>query len=297
MSVRIGVSPILWYNDDDPSLGTDIPLSDCLDQVVAAGYTGIELGHLFPNDPGALRALLQRHGLGLVSGWYGSRLLERDVDAEVAAMRPHVALLKSAGCELIVWCDVSGAVHRTDNGLRGRPTVGDWSGFTRALDHIGNVLADEGMRLGYHHHMGTLIQTRADIDRLLHDTSDAVGLTLDTGHFVYAQGDGTELLDATKAYASRIGHVHLKDVRAPVLNAALQEDRPFLKAVADGVFTVPGDGSIGFDAPLQALRDGGYDGWFVVEAEQDPSRADPHAFATLGYRNTHALTQQAGFEA
>jgi inosose dehydratase len=293
MSVRIGINPLTWSNDDLPALGADIPLRTCLAQAAAAGYAGVELGRKFPRTAAALRPLLDEHGLALVSGWYSLRLLERPVEAELEAMRPHLELLQALGCDVMVCAEVTGCVHGDMNArLSSRPrlTRAELTRFARDLSALAARMRERGMRLAYHHHMGTVIETRDEIDALMDAASPEVELLLDTGHLTFAGGDAA---GAARQYAARIAHLHCKDIRAEVLARCRNADTSFLEAVLQGVFTVPGDGCIDFAAVLAPLRAAGYAGWIVVEAEQDPAVADPVTCATLGYRTLSALLDAA----
>ena len=289
MPVRIGVNPIGWTNDDLETLGDDISLETCLEETRRAGYAGIELGRKFPRRPAELRAVLQQHGLDLVSGWYGSHLLRRSVKEEIAAMQAHAGLLTALASTAMVFAEETGSVHgRLGVPLSTRPRLaeGDWPKFGEALTEVAEHLAGRGMRLAYHHHMGTVVETEAEIDRLMGATGPAVGLLLDTGHLTYAGGD---VLAVARRHAGRIVHVHCKDVRPAVLAEARRRDRSFLDAVVDGVFTVPGDGCVDYRALLGILRDAGYAGWLVVEAEQDPAKAHPLTYARMGFAHLSRL--------
>jgi inosose dehydratase len=283
VAVRLGVNPIGWTNDDLETLGDDTSLEQCLDEARRAGYAGIELGRKFPRRPAELRAVLQSHGLDLVSGWYGAHLLRRTAKEEVAAMQEHAGLLAALGCTVMVFAEETGCVHgRLGIPLSTRPHLAadDWPRFAAALTDVAEHLAGRGIRLAYHHHMGTVVETEAEVDRLMEMTGPAVGLLLDTGHLTYAGGD---VLALTRRHAGRIVHVHCKDVRPAVLVEARRRDRGFLDAVVEGVFTVPGDGSIDYPAFLAVLRDAAYAGWLVVEAEQDPVKAHPFTYARMGF--------------
>jgi inosose dehydratase len=289
VAVRIGVNPIGWTNDDLETLGDDISLETCLEETRRAGYAGIELGRKFPRRPAELRAVLQQHGLDLVSGWYGAHLLRRSVTEEVAAMRAHAGLLTALGSKAMVFAEETGAVHgRVGVPLSSRPRLADddWASFGQALTEVADHVAGRGMRLAYHHHMGTVVETEAEIDRLMHTTGPAVGLLLDTGHLTYAGGD---VLGVAKRYADRIVHVHCKDVRRAALVEARRRDQSFLDAVVDGVFTVPGDGCVDYRALLEILRGAAYSGWLVVEAEQDPAKAHPLTYARMGFAHLSRL--------
>ena len=293
MTIRLAINPLTWTNDDMPELGAETPLETCLAEARLAGFEGVELGNKFPRDAATLRPILARHGLALASGWYGSRLLERDVDAEMAAAEPHVALLLAMGCTAMVFAEVSRAVHgERTTALSRRPVLSEaeWSVLAPRMSEMARRLAARGLRIAYHHHMGTVIETEAEIDRLMASTDAEVGLLLDTGHLTFAGGDPVA---AGRRHGARIAHVHCKDVRAPVMAGAKRRDLPFLAAVLEGVFTVPGDGAVDFAAVFGVLASSGYDGWLVVEAEQDPARAHPLTYARMGHDHVAGLARTA----
>lgn len=292
MTVRLGTNPIGWSNDDLRELGSATPLETCLAEARQAGFTGIELGHKFPRDAAVLGPVLQRHGLALVSGWYSANLLQRDAAAELIAMRPHLTLLQSLGCTVLILAETSNAIHGDRFApLSDRPVLPDagWASFAGRLTALAGAAAGEGLAVAYHHHMGTIVQTEAEIDRLMETTGPPVKLLLDTGHAVFAGADPVAL---ARRHRGRIAHVHCKDVRGPVFDTARRVDMSFLDAVVAGVFTVPGDGLVDFRAVLGELP--GYSGWLVVEAEQDPAKAHPLTYAKLGFNNLARLAQQAG---
>jgi inosose dehydratase len=285
MRVRLGINPLTWTNDDMPELGAETPLDTCLYEGRLAGFEGFELGNKFPRNAAALKPILDRHGLALVSGWYGSRLLERDVDAEMAAAEPHIALLSALGCTAMVHAEVSRAIHgERATPLSNRPVLNDadWALLTPRMNEFGRRLQARGLHLAYHHHMGTVIESEADVDRLMDSTGPAVGLLLDTGHLTFAGGDPAR---AAKRHAPRVVHVHCKDIRASAMARAKSRDLPFLAAVLEGVFTVPGDGCVDYPAVLKPVAEAGYRGWLVVEAEQDPQKAHPLTYARMGHDN------------
>jgi len=290
VTIRIGANPIIWSNDDLRELGADTSLETCLSQAKRIGFEGMELGHKFPRDARALVEVLGRHGMACVSGWYSAGLLRRNAAEEMIVLRPHFDLLKHAGSNVLVFAETTDAVHgdlQKPMSKRPRITSADWLQFGKRLSELARMTSDEGVRLVYHHHMGTVVQSAEDIDELMSNTGPEVFLLLDTGHATYAGADPVKL---ARDYASRIGHFHAKDVRSRVLAAANAADASFLRSVVDGVFTVPGDGAVDFAAVFRALR--GYHGWVVLEAEQDPKRADPVTYASLGYRNLVQLVKE-----
>jgi inosose dehydratase len=283
MKNRIGINPLTWTNDDMPELGAETPLETCLSEARQAGYEGVELGNKFPRTVETLGPILEAHDLALVSGWYSGGLLERSVADEMEAIKDHLSLLSGLGCDVMVFAEVTGCVH----GMRATPLSArrvldssEWIGFGERLTEVAKRIADRGVAMAYHHHMGTVVQSEAEIDRLMEVTGDSVGLLLDTGHLAYAGGDP---LGAARRHATRINHVHCKDIRADILERVRATDTSFLDAVLEGVFTVPGDGSIDFPGVLSILRENGYDGWLVVEAEQDPAIAHPLTYSRMGY--------------
>ena len=291
MGVELGINPISWTNDDLPGLGDDISLDTCLKEARAAGFTGVELGRKFPRDAAALRLVLERHDLRLASGWYSLRLLERDAAAEWQAMQPHFKLLAELGCRVMVVAEVSGCVHGDRRArLSTRPQVAPerWPELGARMSDLAERMQQHGLRMAYHHHMGTVVQTGQEIDRLMEHTRDAVGLLLDTGHLRFA---GDDPVRYARTYRSRITHVHCKDVRPAVLSRVLNRDASFLDGVIEGVFTVPGDGCIDYRAVLAPLAEHGYSGWWVVEAEQDPAIAEPARYAALGHRHLRELSR------
>jgi len=294
MPVRLGISPIGWSNDDLPELGGDTPLDTCLAEARQAGYEGIELGHKFPRDPEVLRPILERFGLALISGWYSGRLLERSVSEEIAAIEPHRALLAAMGCSVLVYAETSGSIagdrHRP---LSRRPRLDDtrWRDFGTRLTELAGHLSGLGIGLVYHHHMGTVIECETEIDRLMAVTGDEVGLLVDTGHAVFAGADPAALV---RRYRDRARHVHCKDVRRQVLARVRAADASFLDAVLAGVFTVPGDGGVDFVGVLAELAAANYEGWLVVEAEQDPVKAPPLEYARLGFARLSVGVARAG---
>ncbi len=296
MPVRLAINPITWSNDDHPSLGAEIPLETCLSETRQAGFAGTEFGFKFPRSTPELTALLRKHELQLVSAWYDGRILEKEVEVEYEAILPHLTMLKDQGCKLVVYADTSRGRH---GGIfqpaSQRPKLADdeWAAYGRKITKLAEKFADFGVRMAFHHHMGTFVETDDEIDRLMAGTGDAVGLLFDTGHCVYAHGDPQALLER---HIGRINHVHCKDIRRAVLEKAWAGDWSFMDAVLAGVFTVPGDGSVDYPPLLRRLQKAGYEGWLVVEAEQDPAKAHPLTYATMGYRNLLGLARDAGMQ-
>ena len=294
--LQLAISPLTWTNDDMPELGGDIPLETCLAEMAEAGFTGTELGAKYPREASVLLPLLRAHGLRLASGWCSGHLVVNDVDSEWKAIAPHVALLKAAGVRAMVYGEVSNTVHgqiATPLSARVKLSDADFGRYAERLTQLADrLLAEEGLRLAFHHHVGTIIETPHDIERLIDRTGPSVGLTFDTGHASFGGADPVALL---RRCASRVAHVHLKDVRPPVVSATRERDRSFLSAVLDGAFTVPGDGVIDFSAVLGCLHQAGYEGWVVVEAEQDPAKAHPLTYARKAHQHIAGRLSSLGF--
>ena len=291
MKVKLGINPLTWTNDDLPSLGAETTLETCLREARAAGFTGVELGNKFPRVANELRPILQAHDLSLVSGWYSGRLLERDVDAEWDAMSGHFELLRALDCEVMVFAEVSRCTHgnqRTPVSQRPHLARREWPAFCARLTALAERMQSEGLRLAYHHHVGTVVQSPQDVDRMMESTGDAVGLLLDTGHLTYG-GAASSPSAVAERYSRRIVHVHCKDVRGYILERVRNRDTSFLDAVLDGVFTVPGDGLVDYRHVLAPLAAAHYSGWLVVEAEQDPVVAPSFDYACKGFRHLNTV--------
>jgi inosose dehydratase len=283
MTINLGVAPIAWSNDDLPELGGDTPLETCLKESRAAGFSGTETGGKFPMDAATLGPLLDAHGLKLVSGWFSGRLLEGSVAREKERMERQLATFKALGAPVMVYAETTGSVQtarQTPVSRRPRLAADAFKDYGARLTALAEYMAERGVAMTYHHHMGTVVETDAEIDLLMTHTGAAVGLLVDTGHIAYAGGD---CLAVTRRHATRINHVHCKDVRPAVLAQMRAEDSSFLDAVVAGVFTAPGDGGVDFAAFARLLADIGYSGWSVVEVEQDPVKAPPFKYAKMGH--------------
>lgn len=293
--VRFGVAPIAWSNSDLPELGGDTPLEVCLQESREAGFTGTETGVKFPLDPAELGPLLDRFGLKLVSGWFSGELLNRSVAEEKARIEVQLATFAVLGAPVIVYAETTGSVQadRT-RPLSGRPRIADddFRDYGVKLTELAEWLADRGVPMAYHHHMGTAVETEREVDLLMNHTGAAVGLLLDTGHLAFAGGD---VEGTTRRHGGRINHVHCKDLRPDVLQRVRERDMSFLDGVIEGVFTVPGDGMLDYGRFAQVLAEIGYEGWVVVEAEQDPAKAPPKEYAIKGYRTLKDAFTRAGY--
>ena len=288
-AVKIGINPISWSNDDLPSLGGETPLEVALTEGKSIGYRGFELGHKFPRESAALRSVLSKHGLELVSGWYSGQLAKRSVEEEIAAVGAHLGLLADNGARVMVYGEVADSIQGAAQPLYKRPRFfrpHEWQSYADRLTAFARYTLARGVRVAYHHHMGAYVEAPDDVDQLLALTGDEVGLLFDSGHITFAGGDAAAVL---ARHVKRVCHVHCKDVRAGVIKLARNGNWSFLQAVINGAFTVPGDGAIAFRPLLRLLYDNGYQGWLVVEAEQDPVVAPSYRYAELGYRHLRDL--------
>ena len=296
MSIKLGISPIAWSNDDMPELGGDTTLEQCLSETSKAGFVGIESGGKFPKNSSELLPKLEKENLTLCSGWYGASLLNNTPKEEFDLMKNKLNLFKDCKAPCMVFAEVTNSVQgdpKTPLSKRPKLSNDDWSKLTSRMSEISKMMRDENMPLAYHHHMGTVIETEDETRRLIDSTDDNVKLLIDTGHMLFAQGNSIKLVHD---FSERLIHVHCKDIRKKVLNKSLQNDSTFRQAFLDGAFTVPGDGCIDYVPFLKALKEKNYKGWLVVEAEQDPAKANPFEFAKIGYRYLSNAAKDCGFD-
>ncbi len=298
--VRYGTNPIAWSNDDDHSLGGDISLETCLSEAGKIGFEGIEKGHKFPAEPDELKAVLAPHGLQFISGWYSMKILSRPVKDEKQAMQPHLDLLKAMGCKVCVVCETTGAVHGIDKDhvpVNDRPMLAadKWEKFGADMEEMAAFCSGQGIALAYHHHMGSVVENEDEIDRFMEVTGPETKLLLDTGHALFGRADPERV---AKKHMSRVVHIHAKDVRPDIMEQVRNEDLSFLEGVRRGVFTVPGDpeGSVDFMPVFRIAAEHGYDGWLVIEAEQDPVVRNPFKYQSMGLKALKKLAEEAGLD-
>ena len=283
--VRLGIAPIGWTNDDMPDLGAENTFEQCVSEMALAGFTGSEVGNKYPKDTAVLKKALDLRGMQICNQWFSSFLLTKSFEEVEKDARAQLAYLRAMGAKIIGFSEQSYSVQgKLDTPIFGHKYVmndAEWARLLDGLNRLGKIALEEyGISLTYHHHMGTVIQTEEETDRFLAGTDPRyVNLLYDTGHFAFA---GFDPLAMVKKYVGRIKHVHLKDVRPEVLERVHKEDMSFLNAVRAGAFTVPGDGCIDFEPIFKVLEDAGYEGWMLVEAEQDPAIANPFEYALKG---------------
>ena len=284
--VNLGIAPIGWCNDDMPELGAENTFQQIVSEMALAGFTGCEIGNKYPTDPAELKKALDLRGMRIASRWYSSFILTRPIEEEEKDFIATLEFLAAVGANRVNVSEQSYSIQgQVDTpvltgGHKHVMNDEEWDLFTKGLDHLGKIAKDRGFKLCFHHHMGTVVQTSEETDRMMANTDpELVFLCYDTGHFTFA---GEDPLTMLKKYADRIGHVHLKDMRLPVVEKVRAENWSFLKAVREGAFTVPGDGDVDFDPIFKVLSESGYEGWLLVEAEQDPAKANPLEYAIKG---------------
>lgn len=293
---RLGIAPIAWWNDDLEELSDDVSLEECLRQASVAGFSGMETGRRFPMDVAVLSPILNRYGISVCGGWFSGLLLDGDIEAEKERIAGQLAFFKASGAPCIVYGETARSVQgdrSTPLAQKARLSEAEIATYGRKLTDFAEWCEAEGMTLAYHHHMAAVIETEDELDRLMKHTGPALTLLYDSGHMAFAGGDVLRVIDNHHA---RISHVHTKDVRWSVINGLDRSRESFLDAVVKGAFTVPGDGDLAFDPIVRALAGHGYEGWFVVEAEQDPRTKPPLEMARIGQQALMQTVTAAGYE-
>ncbi|NVK36139.1 MAG: myo-inosose-2 dehydratase [Rhodobacteraceae bacterium] len=295
--ILFGTNPIAWANDDDQTLGAHIPTEKILSDASAIGFDGIENGHRWPDEPEALKQLLGGHGLKFISGWYSLNLLVQSVEDEKKAIQPHLDKLKHNGCKVCIACENSNTIQGSDTDLSQSPvlSVDEMKAFGAKVEELAVFTASQGIDLVYHHHMGTVVETADEIDAFMAATGPATKLLFDAGHCYF----GTKGADPTPIlakYVDRVGHFHAKNVRPAVMRDVREKGMSFMDGVRAGVFTVPGDeeGGVDFHPLLKLLKDAGYEGWIVIEAEQDPEVREPFKYQSLGLKTLKSIASEVG---
>ena len=282
--VRLGICPIGWSNDDMWDLGDENTFQQCISEMKLAGFDGCEVGHKYPEDKTVLKHMLDARNLTIASKWFSSFLVDKTYEEVEAEFIKELDYLSYVGATAINVSEQSGSIQ----GQLDTPVLDDkkrvltdeeWDRFTTGLNKLGKIAADRGFKLCFHHHMATVVQTFEETKRLMDNTDPRyVYLCFDTGHFTFSKEDAVK---AAKEFGPRIGHVHLKDIRPDMMEKAYAEGFKFRKAVLEGCFTIPGDGCVDYPGVFKALHDAHYEGWFIVEAEQDPAKANPLEYAKM----------------
>ena len=280
--VKLGIAPIAWTNDDMPDLGKENTFEQCVSEMALAGFTGSEVGNKYPKDPEVLKKALELRGVEICNQWFSSFLITKPFEEVEKEFRAQLTFLKAMGAKVIGASEQSHSVQ----GQMDTPIFGhkyemndeEWDTFCTGMNKLGKIAKEEyGIALTFHHHMGTVVQSLAEVDRMMENTDpEYVSPLFDTGHFTYCAEDPLEVV---KKYVHRIKHVHLKDIRPGVVEQVKKENMSFLAGVRAGAFTIPGDGCINYDPIFKVLEGAGYEGYMVVEAEQDPAKANPLEYA------------------
>jgi inosose dehydratase len=280
---RFGISPINWVNEDIPDLGDHYTFEELLDDFSSLGFTGTEMCRKFPKDPKVLKQRLEEKGIQLGSQWKGVIFADPERrKEELESYRKHVEFLNEMGCKHVVTCEIGGSPHADPRKSEDqtevlRLTDEQWRHMTEGLEQAGRICKEYNMKLIYHYHASTVVESGEEIDRLMETTDpELVHLLYDTGHAYYG---GSDPLSVLCKHYDRIAYIHLKDIRKDVLARVKRESIPFIESVTEGVFTVPGDGCIDFKSIFQELKERKYEGWMILEAEQDPDKANPYLYA------------------
>ncbi len=279
--VFLGIAPIAWTNDDMPDLGGENTFEQCLSEAALAGFEGTEVGNKYPKDPEVLNEYLKVRNLRIASAWFSSFVLTKPIEEVSADFIKHRDFLHAVGAKVVVVSEQSHSIQGQicTPVFKEKYVLNDseWETLARGLEKLGELANEKGMKLVFHHHMGTVVQTSAEVKKLMAITDpEKVFLLFDTGHLAYSKEDPNEILTE---FFPRIKHVHLKDIRTDVIKKVFDEDLSFLQGVRLGTFTVPGDGDIDFKPILKYLAENAYEGWLLVEAEQDPASANPFVYA------------------
>lgn len=280
--VKLAIAPIGWTNDDMPELGSENTFQQTVSEMALAGFTGSEVGSKYPRDPAVLKPMLEIRGIQICNAWFSTFFANGDKARTIDEFINHMNFLHAMGAKVIGCSEQSKSIQGTTLAVfddKPHFTDEEWRLTAEGYNELAEIAAEKGMQVALHHHMGTGIQTRAEIDRFLAETNDNVFLLYDTGHAYYSEGSQQEMLAILERYLPRINHVHLKDVRDEVVAQIRNEKKSFLDGVRAGTFTVPGDGVIDFRPVFALLDERGYTGWMVVEAEQDPALANPFEYA------------------
>jgi inosose dehydratase len=296
MEAKLGIAPIAWWNDDLAELSDDVSLEECLNQASVAGFTGMETGRRFPMDMKELGPILARYGIRVCGGWFSGLLLDGAIEREKDRIHAQMDFFVAAKAPCIVY----GETARSIQGVRSAPlstkpklSEDEIKTYGRKITAFAEWCADQGMPISYHHHMAAAIETELEVDLLMANSGEALPLLFDAGHMAFAGGDVMRVIDK---HHKRISHVHTKDVRMGVIDKLDRNRESFLDAVVKGAFTVPGDGSLDFAAIVKRLASYGYEGWFVVEAEQDPKVSPPLEMAKKGHKELLRVMSLAGYE-
>lgn len=294
MKAKLGMSPIAWWNDDLPQLSDDVSLEECLRQSRSAGFTGMEQGRRFPSTAAEMLPALKKADVTLCGGWFSATLVNETMESNKQRIQPMIDLFKEVNAPCIVYGEVGLSIQGDQSrplASKAKLSADEMKAYGARVSEFGKWVEAQGMPIVYHHHMGAVVETEAELDAFM--AASEIALLFDAGHMAFAGGDVLRCIDK---HHTRIRHVHTKDVRMEVIDKLDRTKESFLDAVIKGAFTVPGDGSLDFEAIVKKLAGYGYEGWFVVEAEQDPKKAPPLKMAQVGHKELMRVMTAAGYE-
>lgn len=280
--VNLGIAPIAWTNDDLPELGAENTFEQCVSEMALAGFTGSEVGNKYPKDPEVLKKALDLRGVQICNAWFSTLFTSEPEEVTIEAFIKHRDFLHAMGAKMIGCSEQGNSIQGTTKAVFAEKPVytdEEWVKVTEGMNKLAKLAAEKGMKVSFHHHMGTGVQTPAEVDKFMEMTNDDVYLLFDSGHLVYSEGNSEAAYETLKKHIDRVAHVHLKDIRKDIVDQVKAEGKSFLEGVKMGAFTIPGDGFIDFEPIFKTLEEANYEGWMVVEAEQDPALANPFEYA------------------
>jgi inosose dehydratase len=296
MKAKLGIAPIAWWNDDLAEISSDISLEGCLAEASQAGFTGMETGRRFPMEASALKPVLDKYGISVCGGWFSGLLLDGEIAREKDRIAQQLELFKAVNAPCIVYGETAGTIQgdrAAPLAMKRKLSEDEIKIYGRKMTEFAEWCSEQGMPISYHHHMAAPIETEAELDLLMKHSGRSLPLLFDAGHMAFAGGDVLRVIDN---HHERITHVHTKDVRMEIINSLDRTKESFLDAVIQGAFTVPGDGSLDFETIVKRLATYGYEGWFVVEAEQDPVKSPPLEMAKIGHKELLRVMAAAGYD-
>jgi len=289
--VKLAIAPIAWTNDDMPDLGKENTFEQCVSEMALAGFSGSEVGSKYPKDPSVLKPMLDIRNIQICNQWFSSLLMSEPYEVTIQNFKEQLKFLKAMGSGIIGASEQGNSIQGTTLPIfKAKPVINEeqWKKLAKGFNEMGKIAHDNGITFTYHHHMGTCIQTMSEVDKFMELTDpELVFLLYDSGHFAFSSEDPVKAL---QKYIKRVRHVHLKDIRRPIVDRVHAEKMSFLEAVRAGAFTVPGDGDIDFKPIFDILAENNYKGWMVVEAEQDPAKANPFEYALKARKYIREMT-------
>ncbi len=285
--IKLGCAPINWTNDDLPELGGELTFQQCLSEMALAGFEGSEIGNKYPTDVATLAYECDIRNMQICNQWFSCEFTTKPEEETLQRFETLTNFLYALGARVVGVCETGMTIQGdiTKKMFDDAPVLTDeqFQKIAKGLNKLGQMAKDKGMKIGYHYHMGTGIQSMEEFEKLMSLVDpDLVGVLFDTGHATFAGEDAVSVL---RTYIDRVVHIHLKDVRSDVLKKVKEEKLSFLQAVKEGIYTVPGDGDmVDWDNIFKIISQSTYSGWIVIEAEQDPAIANPLEYAKKARR-------------